>query len=696
MTQQVQSFVRPPVAPETVEEVRGATRRLDVQGLRAIAVLLVVGYHAGLPLPGGFVGVDVFFVVSGFVITAMLQREWRSTGRIRFGRFYLRRFKRLTPALALMVATTVLLGALFLSPLGPQQSTAQTAVGAMFLVANAVIARTTGDYFDGPAENNALLHTWSLSVEEQFYLGFPLLLALSWMLARRFSARSTWASERIAAFVVGAVGVGSFALAVAVSRGLTLEAGEMLVGFYGPLTRVWEFAAGALLVLVPGLGRARGSSWALTSAVLGGALVVASVALISATTPFPGLWTLLPVLGTVLLIHAGVNSNAVSGVLETMPMVRVGDWSYSIYLWHWPFIVFAGALWPQSGLALPLAAVLSFGVAIASYTWVEQPLRRLEPASPIHWVRLVAVTAAPPLVLAAVLGFATEHGFWSSTVRAHQAAVLKDHTGCYDLGPLSGRTAAACTSGSAAAGVPIYLVGDSHAQHFTEAVRGAGQALAQPVAVSTSTNCPVVDLELRMSAAPPAHDARCQAFVRGTLDYLRRTKPGVVVLAASDRYWTDTRFSAGVETGVLSADSHEKLATLDATLESTVAGLHEAGHRVLIVYDVPRWDGADEWSPVDCTVVALVTPVGSCERRMPTSRAEDRQGATRQILRSVADRTGAGLLDPWSRMCPDGWCANHDGGVTTYRDTNHITVHQSRALAEDFRRAIAELAVAPS
>lgn len=133
-------------------------------------------------MPGGFVGVDIFFVISGYVITAMLAREYERFGRVRFGRFYLRRFKRLTPALALCVLVTALASMLLLSPITTQANTAKAGIGAMLLVANFVIASTTGDYFDGPAEANPLLHTWSLSIEEQFYLGLPALLAITWWL----------------------------------------------------------------------------------------------------------------------------------------------------------------------------------------------------------------------------------------------------------------------------------------------------------------------------------------------------------------------------------------------------------------------------------------------------------------------------------------------------------------------------------
>lgn len=159
---------------------RPGDRRPDIQGLRAVAVLLVVAFHAGLPLPGGFLGVDVFFVISGFVITSMLAREYASRGRINLRGFYSRRFKRLSPALALTLSVTVLLSLALQSPFGTQQITAQTALGALFLSANLVIARNTGGYFDPAAETSPLLNTWSLSVEEQFYLAFPTILIAGW------------------------------------------------------------------------------------------------------------------------------------------------------------------------------------------------------------------------------------------------------------------------------------------------------------------------------------------------------------------------------------------------------------------------------------------------------------------------------------------------------------------------------------
>ncbi|KGN41402.1 acyltransferase family protein [Knoellia aerolata] len=663
----------------------GDRRRLDVQGLRAVAVLVVVGYHAGLPLPGGFVGVDVFFVISGFVITGMLHREWAAHGRIRFARFYLRRFKRLTPALALMVAVTVLLSTLFLSPLGAQQSTAQTAVGAMFLLANAVIARTTGDYFDAPAETNALLHTWSLSVEEQFYLCFPLLLAGCWWLARRRG----WKARRVASVVVAAAATLSFGIAVAVSRGLELQAGEMLVGFYGPLTRVWEFGAGALLALVPSWSGARSRRSGIAQGVLGAGLLVASLVLISGATPFPGAWTLLPVAATALLIRAGGrDDNVVARLLRARPMVRVGDWSYSIYLWHWPFIVFAGALWPNQPIALVLAALLSIAPAVASYIWVEEPIRAREFRGSGRIARLVVPSVAIPVVLGLLLGASVRQGFWAPTIRVHQAAVLETQRGCHSFEPLSLRSVSGCTWNGSADGAPVYLVGDSHARHFGEALIRAGEDLGRPVVIATASACPFVDLHLRDSSAHQQHDPACRSYVQGTLDHLRNAARGTVVLSSSDLYWRDPTFAAGPTAETMSTETQSKMALATQALKATVGTLRDAGHQVVLVQTVPRWDGVDAWSPASCTVVSLLSSVWSCEQGMPVERATARQGAVRNMLEGVASATGSGVVDPWVRLCPRGWCSTHGAQGSQYKDTNHLTVRQSAEFAVDFRELL--------
>ncbi|MFV8315939.1 acyltransferase family protein [Mycobacterium sp. 23] len=452
-------------------------RRLDIQGLRAVAVVLVMVFHSGLPLPGGFVGVDVFFAISGFVITGMIAREWSATGRFAFGRFYLRRFKRLAPAMALMIVVTMLLTSCLLSPFNVQQVAAKTGIGAGLLAANFVIAINTGNYFSAPAESNPLLHTWSLSVEEQFYLAFPTLLLLAWILARR-------RNQRIAS---AALYVSTIALA---SFGLTLTGGVAsqhpdIVGFYSPFARAWEFAAGSLLALaardrsLPFANHARVLAW------FGVAMLVGSAFLINQSTPFPGPWTILPVVGTLLVIAAGTERNTlVTRALSVSAVVKIGDLSYSLYLWHWPVRVFAVHLWPGSPLVAVVAITLSVIPAAACYRWVENPIRRLRQTTRQRTAALFGAVMIPSL-LVAVLTLVTANHYWlphykSGSIKiAHRGDIdwtdyflymSRNYYPCTDQAirenSLKWEGITRCRQSKADSRIDIALVGDSHAEQL--------------------------------------------------------------------------------------------------------------------------------------------------------------------------------------------------------------------------------------
>lgn len=226
----------------------GKSRRSDIQGLRAVAVLLVVAFHAGVPVRGGFVGVDVFFAISGFVITTILLPELETSGRLDLPRFYMRRVRRLLPALGVMLTFVLAVGAL-LTPLANQHMTALTGIAASVFAANVYLLNLGTGYFDVGTGWNPLLHTWTLAVEEQFYIVFPALLLLGWRLGKgRGMFRSP---RRAAAIVLGGVCAASFTLSLALSGGwLSLGAGSPeRLAFYGSATRAWEFGAGALLAL---------------------------------------------------------------------------------------------------------------------------------------------------------------------------------------------------------------------------------------------------------------------------------------------------------------------------------------------------------------------------------------------------------------------------------------------------------------
>jgi peptidoglycan/LPS O-acetylase OafA/YrhL len=677
----------PSHAPENVGVGRAmyGGRRYDIQGLRAIAVLLVVAFHSGLPVQGGFVGVDMFFVISGFVITNMLGREWERTRQVDFKQFYLRRFKRLTPALALLTAATVLISALIASPLGPQQTGGKTAIGAMLLVANFAIARTTGGYFDAAAETNPLLHTWSLSVEEQFYIIFPALMVLGWTLARKRSL------PLVPHFVVASVALVSFTLAVAGSRGYgnnLFPGARVLLGFYSPFTRAWEFAVGALLALALSRRRVEVANCSTLLGVAGLILVASSALVINETTPFPGAWTLLPVSGTLLLLVSGVNpASAPSRLLSSGPMVRLGDWSYSIYLWHWPLIVFAGLLWPTNATMVFVAASVSFVPAIMSYEWVEQPIRSLSSLTSRRWTQLMAATVVPPVLFGIALWCSAAHGWWLDPVRRFQAATLTFHVGsehgCDRSQPLSDSTPSRCIWNRNDKGKPIYLLGDSNADHFSDGVVQTGHDLGRPVWIATTNACPFVDLQVR-STKPGSDNPGCRSYVKGTLEFLKHAEAGLILISNFDGYWsTDKMIEAGTSTADLSAEPSQKLEAFATGLSRTVNELRTAGHQVLVFQTIPH---ARNWAPTKCSVLTILR--GGCIVTRTLQEALEDQLAVRAVIAAVTHASKVSVWDPARSLCPDDYCSTEAPSFVRYRDVAHISVPQAVALGPTIRDLI--------
>ena len=348
----------------------GLPYRPEIDGLRAIAVLAVVLYHAGIG-GAGFVGVDVFFVISGYLITSLLLKEHDATARIDLLGFYARRVRRILPAATVVVLATLGAG-WFLLPSQAQVHTANSAGAALVFAANIFFQLTSGGYFDSRAEEMPLLHLWTLSVEEQFYVLWPAVL----IFLLRFNRVALLAGITL-------LGVLSFALSE------VLIAAGTDAAFYQMPARFWELAAGGLIAAVPARPLPR---WAAPAAV-----VATLAACIWPLGHFPGAGALPAVLGTTLLI-AAVHGGARNAFLASAPMVGVGLISYSLYLWHWPLLAFyratsIGEVTTPMRLALCAAAVL---LAIASYRYVEQPFRRLRASKQ----RLVAIGSTVSAVCA--------------------------------------------------------------------------------------------------------------------------------------------------------------------------------------------------------------------------------------------------------------------------------------------------------
>ncbi len=341
----------------------------------------------------------------------MLMREWATHGRLSFRTFYFRRFLRLTPALALTVAVVAVISLALQNPFGAQQTAARTGLGAMLLSANFVIGHAAGDYFATDTTTNPLLNTWSLSVEEQFYLIFPALLAFGWILGRTKGRHARSLSRPPVVVVVSLIAIGSFTLSMLWTYGspflsglTSYFGGPESFAFYSPFSRAWEFAIGALLALRISRLKPR-SVGSATALGVGGAVLIGIAAFaIHDTSPFPGALAVVPVVGTALVLLAGAGqTSAVTRGLASRPMVAIGDTSYSWYLWHWPVIVFAALMFPRNPTILVVAAVLSLIPALLSYRLLEQPIRRLRPRSKPRALAVVIPTVAIPLALCTAL-----------------------------------------------------------------------------------------------------------------------------------------------------------------------------------------------------------------------------------------------------------------------------------------------------
>ena len=640
-------------SPAPVEHASAAPKlRRDVQGLRAIAVLSVILFHAGLPVPGGFVGVDIFFVISGFVITAMLQRERESRGRLDMRRFYIRRFKRLTPALAVMVAFSVIVSFLLFSPFDQQVVVGQTALGAMFIVANWVIAITTGGYFDPAAATNPLLHTWSLSVEEQFYVFFPWILALAWFVAAKLGARrwgnSRWLPARWLP-VITVVGIGAVSLFATfyALRSVEISSGYLL-GFYSTITRAWEFAAGAILALVATRLTIRSRTLATILGFIASVALIASFFVISEATPWPGPWTLLPVVATALLIVVGTrNDNVFSRALSVGPMVAIGDRSYSLYLWHWPFIVFAVAIWPTQPLIGVAAAIASIIPALLSYRFVEEPFRnasftRVRQAVP----SLLAVIIVPSVLAGgmlwadrAVLVPQFEAGAYSTVLDGgidtveYNAWVESNSYPCepaalFDSAP-SWKGFQRCRQSQPNEPVTVAILGDSHAEHLFP---GLAQALPSDNVAFYIDN--------------PGHYFRGDDRMNQIFDHLE-ANPTIANIVVSVNWFGK---------GVAASEMVESLRPLA-----------EAGRHIFITDDNPTF----AFGPFQCKYAQGLLLPKSCD--MPANSFWPIHDEYTSTLREVAaELPGAVVLETAKYFCSSDSCSMRTGDSVLFRDVNHL------------------------
>jgi peptidoglycan/LPS O-acetylase OafA/YrhL len=659
-----------------------SSKRADIQGLRAVAVLLVVFFHAGVDLPGGFTGVDVFFAISGFVITSVLVAELDRTNRLDLPRFYARRVKRLLPALALMLAVVAVLGILA-TPAVAQRTAALSGVSAALFSANIYLFRLGTGYFDVQSGLNPLVHTWTLAVEEQFYIFFPALLLLGWSLFGRRRGSDT--RRIIAAAVVLGISIASFALAAALAAGWTppgIQAGDRFA-FYGSPARAWEFGAGAVLAILVTWLRRIPRPLAFALSLSGAAAILAGAFIIKGTAGFPGLWALFPVGGTGALLVAGTAQDVGAyPLLESRPAVWIGDLSYSWYLWHWPLIVYARALVPGAGWAAPVAAFTSLLPAWASYRYVENPIR-FNPL--VRGWRVVALGTGCVLVgVLASAGLAATRSELNRTAAMRQWARAQAwHAdflrGCDTATPQGQRRNSPCLWRVPEAKGNVVLIGDSNAGQFTEPFLRATNRAGYDATVATRSGCPY--LELRVTGAD---GAGCWRSSRRSLAALIAMRPSLVVLASLTSWYLDTgSIGLGPVGGGFTHDRQAKRRLWAAALKTYLTRLNDAGVPVLLVHQVPM----PPTNPAECAVVRVL--LNRCEEAFPRSGADKERGpGLRTENAALGSATRAWSIDFEGEFCGETRCAARRGSTLFYRDQDHLTVEAAQLLTGGFYQAI--------
>jgi peptidoglycan/LPS O-acetylase OafA/YrhL len=668
---------------------RESHRRGDVQGLRAIAILAVVAYHAGLSAPGGFTGVDVFFAISGFVITGTLLRQLVAADTLSLGGFYLRRIKRLLPAFATMVLVVSAIGVLA-CPAAAERLGALTGAAASVFAANVYLWHVGFGYFDVSTSLDPFLHTWTLGVEEQFYLVFPALLVAVWWAARRRLRLSVDATRLVAAFVLVLASVVSFVVAVKLSAGIlggTLP--RQKFAFYGSPTRAWEFGAGAVVALLVPWVRRIPPLVATAAGAAGIAAITVGVWHIHGTSHTPGVSTLLPVAGTCAAILCGTAQGyAVPRVLALAPLAWIGDLSYSWYLWHWPAIVYAHALAPTAAHAGVWAGALSLVPAWLSFRYVENPIRFRLRAAARPVLALGAACVALSLVgVAALWGSGKAIGAGSTLARwqAAQRPHVDQTRGCADAVPY-GNEPKRCDWRVAGARGEVVLLGDSNAGHFAEPVIAASGAAHLDAVVTTAHGCPFAFV--RILGTPTKPDA-CLRYVDGSVRAVLARRPSLVFVAErTDEYLDDSSWGMTAPAGgTPQYGSTEKARLLERGLAEALRPLSAAHIPVVLVHPIPAL-------PVPSTQCAVVVVLlHACASSVSRSHV-DRELAPAVALetRALASAPSARGVSFESEICGRSTCRSTRGSTLLYWDNLHLSVEGAMTLVPRFETLISSWA----
>ncbi|MBT51983.1 MAG: acyltransferase [Mameliella sp.] len=645
--------------------------RPDIDGLRTLAVLPVILYHANVAgFTGGFIGVDIFFVISGYLITTIIHREM-GEGRFSILRFYERRARRILPALFAVMVAGLIAGWFLLAP-SDYDHMGQSMLSALLFVSNVWFWRNSGGYFDGATDYLPMLHTWSLAVEEQFYIFFPLLL----MLLHRFGQRALLP-------LIGAIVLVSLAGAIWSTPKMPSAS------FYLLPTRIWELGFGALLALgaVPTqLSRPLREGLA----ALGLLAVVLPVFLYDTNTPFPGLAALPPVAGAALLIWTGgADTTLVARLLSLRPMIFVGLISYSLYLWHWPIMAFVRNRFLEVELTLgwqAITVIASLAAAWVSWRFVERPFRISHSEGGFSRNRIFAISGAGTAFLAALAGGvlltngAALQRFSPDTIALLSTSLMSEAEECFGMRKVN----RLCMFGAQdEADTPVWVLwGDSHAKSVLAPVRDIAEQEGSSLLFVSAPGCPPFRAGHREGAVFAKVFQDCTAFSRRVWERVAATPTleKVILAARWPVYIEGTR------------PNNDNLTFLHS--DGQTPPTNSAEHNPAVVRDNMERLREDVLA-IDAEFIVIGTApefakdvrthlmgnilFGTSLPELTRADAENRLKSTDRLMEEIASVPGAHYIPVAQEIC-DPSCPTHDANTLFYRDDNHLTDPGARIL----------------
>ena len=663
-------------------------QRADIQGLRAIAVALVLLFHFDGIIEGGYLGVDMFFVISGVVIAQSTIREIHETSMFNWRNFLRRRVRRLLPGSAVVLGFSSFAALVFLSPFGPQQETSRMVVGTATYSTNFLLM--SRGYFVINAESNPLLHFWSLAVEEQFYFVWPFIIMFLISLRRRFNNVVFRVSVFIALFLTIALSCLIYFLFIEKSaliehfsvfdyleqRNITLEN----FGFYSPFSRAWEFLAGVLsAVLLLKSKRSTHHVWQRFTWIVGGVSVAFSVAAIefmdtstSATeNPSHALPTILCVLGTASLLFSGENLRLSQKVLGISGLRKVGDWSYSIYLWHWPLWAFAARIWSPGWELTVLTSVVSIGIGALQYILFENPVRHNKIWRRIPSIGFVASVVTGSIVVAVCYSWLTPQiALRISGRTTGELALHVIERPC--LGEsISIGTADSCVYSNVKGERTAILVGDSMAKSLSDGFTSAAQNLGMRSLVFSLPGCPYL-----YEGSPIVANDECTSWRSNVFSVIGSTYPDVLVIANLNSLYIDL-------IGQVTSPQNAVL-NWGEELDKTLKNLTPVVDSILIIQPPPKF-------LKDVTYdISLFKSVGLDENRSDV--------VARRYAANMIETETAEINSPQVQIynfddifCGEKMCSQMVNGQLMFEDVNHLTPQGSLLLLDSLEERFRKL-----